>query len=325
MNPTSHRRSVFVGLFVIVAIAILAGGVLTVGNLNDSFTRRLTVSAVFEQVGGLKQGDNIWFSGLKVGIVKELDFHGASQVKVEMNIDRKAAEHIRHDVTATVGADGLIGNRIVVLAGGTPGVRDLADGDVLAIGESVSTEALMATLAANNTNLLAITADVKGITARIANGEGTVGKLLVDDELYTSVTGAVDTLGLAADSARSATASLSSFAGDLNRSGNLAKSLVNDTTTYPSLTATVDDLEHAGQRASDMIDSLAKSAADPNTPLGTLTSDEAAGADLKATLANLNQGSVLLNEDLEAAQHNILLRRYFRKKARAEAKAENEE
>lgn len=321
MTPNSHRRSVIVGLFVIGAIAILAAGILMIGNLNDSFTQRITVTAVFDQVGGLKEGDNIWFSGLKVGMVKKLSFHDAARVEVEMKIDRDAAHHIRKDVTATIGSDGLIGNRIVVLGGGTPEARDLADGDVLEIGASSSTEALLAMLSKNNENLLAITTDVKGITARLAGGEGTIGQLLTDDALYSSATAAVDTLNDASRSAKSATASLSSFAADLNRSGGLAKDLVNDRTSYASLTSTVDALNVAGKRSSDLMDGLATAADDPNTPLGTLTQDAAAGADLKSTLANLQEGSELLNQDLEAAQHNILLRRYFRKKARAEAMA----
>jgi phospholipid/cholesterol/gamma-HCH transport system substrate-binding protein len=49
--------------------------------------------------------------------------------------------------------------------------------------------------------------------------------------------------------------------------------------------------------------------------------DEQAGNDLKGTLDNLNQGSLLLAEDLEAAKHNFLLRGFFRKQERTRAKA----
>jgi phospholipid/cholesterol/gamma-HCH transport system substrate-binding protein len=65
---------------------------------------------------------------------------------------------------------------------------------------------------------------------------------------------------------------------------------------------------------------LARGASDPSTPIGALSQDPQAGADLKRTLSNLSRSSALLNEDLEAVQHNFLLRRYFRRKARAEAR-----
>jgi phospholipid/cholesterol/gamma-HCH transport system substrate-binding protein len=64
---------------------------------------------------------------------------------------------------------------------------------------------------------------------------------------------------------------------------------------------------------------LARGAENPNTPMGTLTRDEEAGTDLKGTLDNLHLGSRLLVEDLQAAQHNFLLRGYFKKTGAAEA------
>lgn len=325
MNPSSSRRSVIVGLVVTFALAILAGAILTVGNLNDAFTYRITVSAVFDQVNGLKSGDNVWFSGLKVGIVRDLAFHGAARVEVTMRIDQKAASYIHSDVQATIGSDGLIGNRIVVLTGGTQAAPELAEGDVLAIGEAISSEALLAMLQESNSNLLAITTDVKAITARLSRGEGSLGQLLQDDELYTSLAGSASTLETAATNARDMTASLSSIAGALNRDGSPARALANDRELYPDLKMTVDQLQQASARASDLMDGLALGARDPDTALGALTQDEAAGADLKMTLSNLNDSSALLSEDLEAIQHNILFRRYFRRQARAAARAEASE
>ena len=63
------------------------------------------------------------------------------------------------------------------------------------------------------------------------------------------------------------------------------------------------------------------------TPFGVLLHDRHAGQSLGETLGNLSTGSELLNEDLEAVQHNFLLRGYFKKKEKrerkeAEAKAE---
>ena len=320
-TPSPNRQAVVVGLFVTVALAILTGGILTIGDLNDTFTRKISVTAVFDEVNGLQQGDNVWFSGVKVGIVKTLGLHGESQVEVEMRIDQDATEYIRKDVLAKIGSDGLIGNKIVVLYGGTSDAPDLQPGDVLTIGKAVSTEDMMTMLQESNSNLLAITTNLKGISGKLANGEGTIGKVLNDDALYTSVTDTVATLNAASGNAQTLTASLSTFADELNQEGNLPHDLVTDRTTYASLTATVVELNQAGQSASELMEGVAKGAADPNTPIGTLMHDTQAGTDLKVTLDNLNRGSLLLSEDLEAAQHNFMLRGFFKKKEKAAAKA----
>jgi phospholipid/cholesterol/gamma-HCH transport system substrate-binding protein len=60
---------------------------------------------------------------------------------------------------------------------------------------------------------------------------------------------------------------------------------------------------------------------DPGTPVGVLLSDRESGSDLKETLANLQQTTILLNEDLIAIRSNFLFRPYFKKQER-EAKKE---
>jgi phospholipid/cholesterol/gamma-HCH transport system substrate-binding protein len=45
---------------------------------------------------------------------------------------------------------------------------------------------------------------------------------------------------------------------------------------------------------------------------------------MKGIIENLNSGSQKLDDDLEALQHNFLFRGFFRRKAKAEAKAQKE-
>ena len=159
---------------------------------------------------------------------------------------------------------------------------------------------------------------LKGISARVAAGDGTVGKLLRDDDLYVKVSDTVTSLESASSHARDLTASLSTFSAKLNRPGSLPDSLVTDRTSYASLTSTVGDLHRAGESVAGAMDGLATSVRDPTTPVGTLLHDQEAAAQLKATLENLNRGSALLADDLEAAQHNFLLRGFFKKREKAE-------
>ncbi|RYF47618.1 MAG: MCE family protein, partial [Cytophagaceae bacterium] len=57
-----------------------------------------------------------------------------------------------------------------------------------------------------------------------------------------------------------------------------------------------------------------------NSPLGVLLTDQETATNLRTTLRNLSEGTVLLNQDLKAAQSNFLLRGFFKKKAKEAAK-----
>jgi phospholipid/cholesterol/gamma-HCH transport system substrate-binding protein len=50
-----------------------------------------------------------------------------------------------------------------------------------------------------------------------------------------------------------------------------------------------------------------------------LLNDKEAAENIRVTLRYLQSSSIKLDEDLEAAQHNFLLRGFFKKKAKKEA------
>jgi phospholipid/cholesterol/gamma-HCH transport system substrate-binding protein len=72
MSESSKKRAVIVGSFVFIGLIFLLGGILMVGNLRETFKNKLLIVAHFDEVNGLKKGNNIWFSGVKVGIVNNL-------------------------------------------------------------------------------------------------------------------------------------------------------------------------------------------------------------------------------------------------------------
>src|SRR5439155_1738661 len=74
-----------------------------------TFQKTIALNAVFNDVGGLQKGNNIWFSGVKVGTVKKLKLLSQTQVEVEMRIEKHSEDFIRKDSKAKIGSDGLIG------------------------------------------------------------------------------------------------------------------------------------------------------------------------------------------------------------------------
>src|ERR1017187_2887477 len=129
MNESPNKRAILVGLLILVGIIFLIAGILTIGNLHETFKRKMKVAASFEDVNGLQVGNNVWFSGVKIGTVSNMEFYGKSGVKVVFMIETKAQSYIRKDAKVKISTDGLIGNKILMIYGGTALSEEVEEGD----------------------------------------------------------------------------------------------------------------------------------------------------------------------------------------------------
>jgi phospholipid/cholesterol/gamma-HCH transport system substrate-binding protein len=317
MNGSPNKRAVIVGLFVFTGLMFLLAGVLIVGNLRETFNRKMELVSLFDDISGLQPGNNIWFSGVKIGTVGSLNFYGKSQVEVWMNVATKARQYIRKDAKVKISNDGLIGNKILVIYGGTEGFAQVEEGDTLAVEKTFTSEDMINTAQKNNENILAITNDVKAITKKLAAGEGSMGKLLDDSLMYTNINATIVSLQKASAKAQQMLASLADFSSNLNKKGTLANELTTDTVVFQSVKASVLQLQQMADTATMFIANLKQASANPNSAIGVMLHDKESGTRLKETIKNLESSSKKLDEDLEAAQHNFLLRGYFKKKAKS--------
>ena len=120
MSVTKNKRAVIVGIFVLVGVGLLVAIILIMGGQRRSFARTINVNAVFDDIAGLQQGNNIWLAGVKVGTVRNISFSPDSKVLVTMSILSAMQPYIHKDAKAKISSESLIGNKIVVLTEGTP-------------------------------------------------------------------------------------------------------------------------------------------------------------------------------------------------------------
>ena len=325
MRSTGNRRGIIVGIFIVIGLAIFIWAVLTLGSQKNTFERSIGVKTFFQNVNGLQKGNNIWFSGVKVGTIEDVSIIGTGKVEVDMNINEKSVPYIHKNAKAKLSTDGLIGNKIIEIYGGTPQSPQIAEGDVLNNDELLSTDEMMATLSKNNDNLLEITNNLKVVSAQMAEGKGSVGKLLKDETFANELIKTVGILKNASSNVQQLSANVNRYTARLNDSGTLANDLVSDTVIFSRLRSTVGKLQQMADKSNEVVNSLQGAAntvnqglKNPNTPAGMLLGDEKTAASLKVTMQNLQSASVKLNDDLEAVQHNFLLRGFFRKKAKIE-------
>lgn len=321
-----NKRSVIVGIFVFLGIAILVAGILTLGGQQKKFVKTIHLKAVFDDIGGLQTGNNVWFSGVKIGTVRKINFYGDSQVEIEMNVEEEVVDFIRKDSKATISSDGLIGNKIIVIYGGTTLAPAVQDGDRLESVMPLDTDKMMETLQVNNENLVQITNDLKVLTSKLAAGEGIVGAVMTDSLLEESFRSIISNLNRASINSNRMLTDLNTFTGKMNQKGNLFNDLATDTVMVADLKETMESLKATAANSQELtqkLEVIAEKFNSKDNTMGMLLNDPEFAANLKSTMVNTDSATYNLNEGMKALEYTWPFNKGFKRQAKAEAKKDN--
>ncbi len=316
-QQSDNKRAITVGVFLFVGLAIFLVGVFTLGGQKKTFVKSFSLKVVFDDIQGLKVGNNVWFSGVKVGTIKKIQFYGTSQVQVNLSVEEEAHKYIHKNAKASISSDGLIGNKIVVIDGGSPKFPFVEDGDQLTVNTTLSTDDIMKTLQVNNKNLVDITSDFRVLARNLVDGKGAVGALLTDQQIADNFKTIVANLQNTTASANRMANELNTFSAKLNTKGGLADKMLTDTLVFARLQASVNELQKTAASAATLTENLNQASAKLNekdNAIGLLINDPKTADQVKTIMINLESSSKKLDEDLEALQHNFLFRGFFKKK-----------
>lgn len=219
------------GLFIIIGIALFVLGIFIIGKQKNLFNPVFTLRANFHNVSGLQVGNTVRFSGINIGTVDNIAIVNDSTVKVDMLIKKEVQKFIKSDSRASIGSEGIIGDKVVVISQGNSANAIVKEGQRITSDEPIETDAIMRSLQITADNAALASNDIVGIVDKINNGEGTLGRLIKDETMANNI---------------------------------------------------------------------------------------------DQTVINLKKSSKSLDENMEAAKHNFLLKGYFKKKERAAAKAKEE-
>jgi len=273
-NTLETRLGIFVALAMIVAFLIME----MVGGL-EHFKRGLRLHALFNTVQELKVGDPVKLAGVQIGRVEKISL-AENKVKVSMKLDRGTI--VKTDSPATIKFAGLMGQNFVSLGFGSPAAPAADNDAILGATEMPDFSAMMAKLdnvatgvenltksftgdkidnllgpftdflKENRGPLTATIANLKAVSGQIAEGKGTVGKLIYEDTLYNSTLAAVSNvqsnLQSATDDIKLAIADARKIVDDINAGqGSLGK-LVKDETLYRETTESMTNLKEILQK-----------------------------------------------------------------------------
>jgi phospholipid/cholesterol/gamma-HCH transport system substrate-binding protein len=319
METREVKQNLKLGAFVLTGLALFVVSILFIGKESPIFNRTFTVSAVFKNVEGLKNGDNVWLSGVKIGTVHNVKIITEGKVIVDMALKDKQNEFVRRDATAFIGSDGLVGNKIVIIRPGSSRYV-INDNDTINSFSPTDTQEIFNLAKEVGANTRTITDDLKLITSKLNRGEGIVGELIHDGELSMEVRQLINSLKMASQNTNQATAGLKNIVQDFNNGNGLMTKLLMDTSyvaKFDSTLTAVADVGRNSRQISEQLREMIEKMNSDDSAIGVLLSDTTFANKLRTTLDNAESASGKLDANMEAMQHNFLLRGYFRKQGKS--------
>ena len=225
-NTLETRLGIFFALALVVAVIILE----LIGAA-DFLRAGYFIHANFNNAQELKKSDRVKMAGVEIGRVDRIELeNGQAKVVMKINDDPKHDQRkypLKTDSKAVIKFTGLMGQNFVSIEGGSSTAANVLPGSALTVIEQPDLSALMVKLEnvatgvegltksfstenistllgpltdfvkQNSGPLTAMIGNMKSVSDNLAQGRGTVGKLINDESLYQAAYGAVTNLQVA--------------------------------------------------------------------------------------------------------------------------------
>ncbi len=181
------NRSIRVGLFIFLSFVLFVLAILILGRKRNMFQPTLRIATIFSDVRGLKVGNNVRFTGIEVGAVVGISIISDTAVSVELSIDKHVVPYIKKDSKATIGTEGLMGSKLVMILPGSPGAESIEPGDQLMALNPVEIDDIMKDIKTSSEKISQVSNNLIEITEKINRGDGIFGKLFTDSEIADQI------------------------------------------------------------------------------------------------------------------------------------------
>lgn len=315
-------KNIRLGVFVLTGTILLIAALYMIGNTQNLFGNTFRISAEFHNVNGLMPGHSVRFSGIDVGTVESVEIVSDSSVVVVMVIEQNMQQFIRKNARASIGTDGLMGNKLVNINSVPEPSAPIEEGDVLVTVRPIEQDEMIRTLSSTNENMQVITANLRTITDRI-NSKNSLWSLLMDTVVAENVKASIVNIRVASSQSAILTGDLARISGDIRNGKGTLGALITDTSIADGLKQIVVKFESINDSVaiiSGNVSEIVSGIQGGKGSLGVLLSDTMLVHNLNQGIGNINRGSVLLNEDLEAVRHSWPFKRYFRKQGKLNSK-----
>jgi len=327
MEIRKSKYGFIVGGFIVIALAIFITTIFTIGGEQTSFSKKIYLKVKFDEINGLKEGNNVWFHGYKIGTVKSIALKDAHNIDVTLSIEKSSHQFIKQNAYAKIGSDGFLGNKIVIIYGGSDNMSGIENNSYLHVKKDIITnEDMLATLQSTNKNLLDITNRVKSILEQVNDGKGIAGRFINDSSMANNLQFAIRDFRLIALKGKQSAANIEDLTTRANTKSSSVNKFFADSILYDTLKSAILDLKSIMQKAGSFADNMnlisqnlvdaSNNLSDTTNTAGMLLNRKETAADIESSIKSVKEAGKKLNDDLEAIQHNFVFRSYFKRKAK---------
>jgi phospholipid/cholesterol/gamma-HCH transport system substrate-binding protein len=319
------NHNVIVGVFITAAVALFGAALFLIGNEHKAFRRHVVFYTNFQNVDGIPKGAKVRVDGMDAGEVESIQIPSSPSQKfrLKMNVEERLRGLIREDSLVTVETEGVVGDKFLLIQGGTDRASEAAPESTLQgkepfeIGKLLEqAQGIMNQAGTTITGLQATMKDVSGrldttldtATGTIRNvnglvldvrkGKGTAGLLLDDPATAADVKQSIANVRQTTEKLNTTTTRVDNLVADVQNRQLVAK--IDD--TLVSAKSATQNLDQTSQQ----INTTLKSA------FGEDQYGEDAGSNLQQSLTNLNQASGNLTDDTEALKHEFFFKGFFK-------------
>ncbi|OFY84743.1 MAG: organic solvent ABC transporter substrate-binding protein [Bacteroidetes bacterium RIFCSPLOWO2_12_FULL_35_15] len=175
------------GIFVFIGIILFSTGIYFIGDQKQLFSTTFSIKGIFKNVNGLKIGNNVQFSGINVGTVSTIEIISDTSVSVNMTIEEGTRKFIRKNASAIIGAEGLMGNKIISIIPGTNDEKTIENNDLIKTCIPVNIDDILIKVKVTADNAAIISEQLAEILLKVNNGNGTISRLLQDSTIAENI------------------------------------------------------------------------------------------------------------------------------------------
>jgi phospholipid/cholesterol/gamma-HCH transport system substrate-binding protein len=308
-------RNIRLGIFVVTGTLILIVALYLMGSKQNLFGSTFSISANFYNVNGLMQGNNVRYSGIDVGTVESITIINDTSVKVVMVIEKKIQPYIKRNALASIGTDGLMGNKLVNINSIKDHGKMIKEGDILEASKPIEMEEMVKTLSSTNDNMKVITYNLKNITNKI-NSKNSLWSLLMDTVVAENVKSAVVNIKLMSNKSVLITGNINKITENINNGKGSIAALITDTILSYNLKQSVIKLKKISDTSaiiSGNISSIVNKINSSKGTIGVLLNDTMLVHNLNKGIISIDNGAGNFNENMKALKYTWPFKKYFKK------------